>query len=258
MTFPRHVALTGASSGIGAALAVHYAQPGVRLSLQARDNRRLNDVIEKCCGAGAEVYSHIGDVRDESVLQEWLLASDDALPIDNLIANAGIGGKNVVTSGVPETAELASQIIETNVIGVINTVAPLIPRFIARRQGHIVILSSLAGLFALPDAPTYCASKAAGRVYGHALRRLLAPYGVKVTVVCPGFVETPMSASLGGSRPFLWSAEKAARRIASDVARGRIESIFPWPLALAARLSALLPAAVVDRALIYARQRTGM
>jgi short-subunit dehydrogenase len=244
-----HIALTGASSGIGAALALHYAQPGLRLSLLARNTARLTCIAEKCHAAGADVYTRTGDVRNRHRLQEWLLASDEALPIDIVIANAGIGGSNVVTSGMPESAELASQIVETNVTGVINTVTPLIPRFVQRRQGQIVILSSLAGFLALPDAPAYCASKAALRIYGHGLRRLLAAYGVKVTVVCPGFVETPMSASLAGHRPFLWNSEKAAHRIARDIARGRSESVFPWPLAVAARLAAMLPSPVVDWAL---------
>jgi short-subunit dehydrogenase len=98
----------------------------------------------------------------------------------------------------------------------------------------------------LPQAPLYSASKAAVRVYGHALRRLLAPKSIKVTVICPGFVDTPMSASLSGNRPFLWKAERAALRIIAGLARGEQEIVFPWQLAALTRLVSALPAPLLD------------
>lgn len=189
---------------------------------------------------------HIGDVTDSAGIQEWLFSCDARSPVDIVIANAGIGGQAVVAGPTAETAELAARILNTNVLGVTNTILPLLPQFVERGSGHIVIISSLAAFIALPDAPAYCASKSAVRVYGHGLRRLLAPRGVKVTVVCPGFVETPMSASLGQARPYLWSSERAAARIAVDIARGRAESVFPWPLALAAHSAQFLPTKVLD------------
>jgi short-subunit dehydrogenase len=125
-------------------------------------------------------------------------------------------------------------------------VIPLLPRFVARGRGHVVIMSSLAAHIGLPDAPLYSASKAAIRVYGHGLRRLLGPKGIRVTVICPGFVATPMSASVPGRPPFLWSAERAAARIVAGLGRGKREISFPWQLAVLARLAAALPPPLID------------
>ncbi|HEY2445628.1 MAG TPA: SDR family NAD(P)-dependent oxidoreductase, partial [Rhizomicrobium sp.] len=127
--------------------------------------------------------------------------------------------------------------------------------FLARRKGHVVIMSSLAAHLGLPDAPLYSASKAAIRIYGHGLRRLIADKGVLVTVVCPGFVTTPMSAGVPGPQPFRWSAERAATRIAEGLARGEREISFPWQLALLSRLAAALPAPVIDPLLARNRRR---
>ena len=164
-----------------------------------------------------------------------------------VVANAGVGGELVIAEQSGESPEVAREIFETNVMGVVNTVVPLLPRFVARSRGHVVIMSSLAALVALPEAHAYSASKAAVRVYGHALGHLLASFNVRVSVVCPGFVETPMSASLPGSRPLLWSAERAANTIVAGLSRGKREICFPWQLTALARLSAHLPPALVQR-----------
>jgi short-subunit dehydrogenase len=116
----------------------------------------------------------------------------------------------------------------------------------ARGAGHIAIIGSLAGYLGLPHAPAYSASKAAVRVYGEGLRRLLKPAGVRVTVVCPGFIETPMSASLPMPLPYVWPVEKAARRIVRAIARRKAEAAFPWQLVFAIRLTRLLPRPVAD------------
>jgi len=164
-----------------------------------------------------------------------------------VIANAGIGGRLVMAGQAAESAEVVREIFETNVMGVFNTIVPLLSRFVARSEGHVVIMSSLAAFVVLPDAPAYSASKAAVRAYGRALGPLLAPQNVRVTVVCPGFVDTPMSASLQGPRPLLWSAERAAAAIEAGLARGKREIVFPWPLFALAKFSTCLPQAVVRR-----------
>ena len=120
---------------------------------------------------------------------------------------------------------------------------------VERRAGRIGIISSLAGHCGLPQSPAYSASKAAARVYGEGLRRLLEPSGVSVTVVCPGFIDTPMSASLPVRRPFLVSADTAAARIAGAMARRKAEISFPWQLALTMQLGLWLPRPVTDRLL---------
>lgn len=248
-TTSRHVTITGASSGLGAALARHYAAPGTMLSLSGRHRERLDAVAEACREAGATVDAAIVDVTDSQAMVDWLTARDEAHPMDLVVANAGIGGTGALAAPHGEELEAARRIVEVNLLGVFHTVAPLAPRLTARGRGHFVIVSSMASLIALPQSPAYCASKAAVTSYGEAMRRLLGPAGVKVTVVHPGFVDTPMSASLPYDRPLLWTAERAAERIARGVERGRVEIAFPRRFRLALQLTRILPARWVDAVL---------
>jgi short-subunit dehydrogenase len=250
---PKHIVITGASSGIGAALARVYSASGRRLSLIGRNRGRLEAVASDARALGADVDVYLADVTDLGAIDLVLTTCDLLQPVDLLIASAGIGGRASLAPDSGEPSHVAQQILTTNTLGVINTVTPLLPRFIARRCGQIAIVSSLAGLVSLPACPAYCASKAAVRTYGAALRGLLAPSGVAVSVVCPGFVDTPMSASLPFRPPFLWAADRAARHVARALARGRREILFPWPLAVAVRVLAILPSALTDRVLMLLR-----
>lgn len=258
MAAPRHVLVTGASSGIGAALARHYAESGVTLSLLARNVERMEGVAAQCRNSGAEVISERVDVCDGRAMSLAVESCDARLAIDLVIANAGLGGERALAGAAGESLSDAHDMIETNVTGVANTVIPLLPHFLARRRGQIAIISSLAAFVPLADSPVYAASKAAVRVYGHGLRRLLLPGGVAVTVVCPGFVATPMSESLGRRRPFLWSTERAARYIADGLARNRREISFPWQLAIPARLAGNLPFWLSDPLFHRTRRNGGM
>jgi short-subunit dehydrogenase len=252
---PRHVLITGASSGIGAALARAYARPSVRLSLTARNMPRLEEIAKACRAAGAEAALRSIDVGDGAAMAAWIEDCDAGQAVDLVIANAGIGGERVIATEAGEPLSVAHEIVATNVLGVANTVIPLLPRFVARGKGHVAIMSSLAAHIGLPQAPLYSASKAAIRAYGQGLRRLLAPKGVTVTVICPGFVETPMSASVPGGRPFLWSTERAAHRIVEGLAHGRHEIDFPWQLAVLAKLANVLPPRLLDSALARRKYR---
>lgn len=243
---PRHILITGASSGIGAALALAYAGDGMRLSLTARNAARLEEVAARCRAAGSDVCLQTLDIGDGATVSAWIRQCDARAPIDLVIANAGVGGERVIATAAGEPLSVAHDIFTTNILGVANTIIPLLPCFVARKNGHIAIMSSLAAFVGLPQAPLYSASKAAARTYGHGLRRLLAPNGVIVTVICPGFVETPMSATVPGGRPFLWDAERAAHHIVNGLAKGRREIIFPWPLAALAGLAHVLPPVFVD------------
>jgi short-subunit dehydrogenase len=243
---PRHVLITGASSGIGAALARAYARDGVQLSLTGRNAERLENIVAQCGAWGAETHWKSLDVGDGAALSVWIAQCDTQAPIDLVIANAGVGGARVIANGAGEPLSVAHDIVTTNILGVANTVIPLLPRFVARGKGHIAIMSSLAAFVALPQAPLYSASKAAIRSYGQGLRRLLAPKGISVTVICPGFVETPMSATVPGGRPFLWDSDRAARHIVAGLARRSREIVFPWPLAALARIANILPPAFLD------------
>jgi short-subunit dehydrogenase len=252
---PRHVVITGASSGLGAALARVYAGRGARLSLIARNRERLEEVASVSRSQGGEADAYIVDVTDSSAIGDVLVGCDARQPVDLLIANAGVGGAAVLAPPAGESGDLARHIITSNTIGVVNTVTPLLPRFVSRKHGQVAIVSSLNAFMGLPDCPAYSASKAAAHAYGEALRRLVAPSGVVVTNVCPGFVDTPMSASLPYNPPFLWSADRAAAYIAAALARGRREVLFPWQLAIAVRALGILPTALADR--IVMRLRIG-
>ncbi len=243
---PRSVVLTGASSGIGAALAAELARPGVSMLLVARRAGPLEAVAEAARAAGAEAETAAVDQRDTAALCRAIEAYDACRPVDLLIANAGISG-GTAPDGTPESAASARAVVETNLLGAMATVAPLLGRMRARGRGRIALVSSLAALRPLPDMAAYGASKAGLRAYGIALRGALRPHGVRVTVVCPGFVTSPMSARHLGARPLEMPADRAARRILAGIARGRAFVSFPRALAALTWLDARLPPALSDR-----------
>ena len=240
MKNPTAILITGASSGIGAALARAYAAPGMHLSLSGRDTQRLAAVAEACRAAGAEVAADAVDVTDRAAMTAWLDARDDARPLDLVIANAGIDGSSI------DESERLYRIFEVNVAGVFHTVMPALERMRARRRGQIAIVSSLAGFRGLPSAVAYSASKAAVRSFGEGLRGRHAEDGVAVSVVCPGFVESRITASNRFPMPMLWPADKAARHIKTRLARNQGRIAFPWPMYLLVWLISAAPPSLVD------------
>jgi NADP-dependent 3-hydroxy acid dehydrogenase YdfG len=240
---PDSILITGASSGIGEALALAHAHPGTRLLLTGRDAVRLALVVRACAARGATVDGQIVDVTDRAALAALLVARDTAAPFDLVIANAGIAGG---TEDGPENEAQLRAITEVNVTGVINTLAPLLPRLIARRRGQIALVSSLAGFRGFAGAPAYCASKAWERVYGESLRIELAAYNIGVSVICPGFVRSRITAANRFKMPFLMDADRAARIIQRGLAANRGRIAFPWPMAASVWLLAALPARLSD------------
>ncbi len=255
MRNPSHILITGASSGIGAALACLYAAHGIRLSLHGRDEGRLNSVADKARALGAAVTTHLGDVRDAASMASWIAACDAAQPLDLGIANAGIAAG---TGGGVESAAQANAVFTTNLTGVLNTVHPALPLMLARGRGQIALMSSLAGFRGLPGAPAYCASKGAIRLYGEALRGDLLPLGVEVNVICPGYVTTPMTQDNPYPMPFLMCEERAARIIRDGLARNRARIAFPWPMHVLVRLLALLPLDWADRRMAKTPRKPAM
>jgi short-subunit dehydrogenase len=239
-----HILITGASSGIGAALARLYAAPGVRLSLHGRSAERLAAVAAEAENRGAVVTTATGDVAEAAAMEAWIAAADRLQPIDLVIANAGISGG---TAADKADGEPVAAIFAVNLNGVLNTVHPAMSPMLRRGRGQIAIMSSLAGFRGLAGSRAYGASKAAVRVYGEALRADLAPPGIGVSVICPGFVKTPMTDVNPFPMPFLMSPEKAARIIAKGLRRNRARIAFPWVMHLLVRILALLPQDWVDR-----------
>jgi short-subunit dehydrogenase len=241
---PRRIVITGASSGLGAALAGLYAAPGTTLGLIGRDEGRLNGVADRCRASGAETDARTIDVADPGPMTSWL-ADFGREPIDLVIANAGISG-GPPPGARAEGLELATRQVRTNLLGVLNTVEPLLPGLLARGRGRIAIVSSVAGYRGLPYSPGYSASKAGARIYGEALRALLKPAGIGVTVVCPGFFSSPMTDRFKGGTPFLFTLDRTARIVKRGIDHGHGRVSFPLPLVLALKIADLLPAGIGD------------
>jgi short-subunit dehydrogenase len=246
MTARRSILVTGASSGLGAGLARHFAAPGVRLALTGRDATRLEATAELCRTKGADVVTGLFDVAEAGPIGAWIAAQDQVAPFDIAFAAAGVSaGTN--EAGAPEGQALATLQVRTNLLGTMNVIEPLIEPMIARGRGQLVVVASTAALRGLPYSPGYSASKAGVRAYGEALRALLAPKNVAVTVVVPGFFDTPMTDRWKGPTPFMVSLDKMVRVIAKGVDRRAARVVYPRLLALGQVAADLMPAAIGDR-----------
>jgi len=227
---PACVLITGATGGIGGALATEYARAGVKtLILQGRNRTKLQAMSAELAPLGVRVLTHVLDVRDDLALRDWLTAISETEAPDLVIANAGVN----INTGSQQQGEVwdeMHQLIDVNVKAAMATLHASVPAMQARGYGQIALISSLAAWRGLPDTPSYSASKAAVKVYGEAMRDFLAPTGVKVNVVMPGYVESKMCADMPGPKPFLWSAEKAARVIRHGLAKNKSRISFPFPL----------------------------
>jgi short-subunit dehydrogenase len=238
----RTALITGASSGIGTALAKTLAGPGTTLHLTGRDPLRLEAVAETCRKRGSVTNTAVIDVRDADTMARWI---GGAGRLDLVVANAGISGRS--RDGAPESTEQTRAIFDTNLGGVLNTVLPSIalmaeqPMGADGVRGRIAAVASIAAFMATPDSPAYCASKAAvdGWIVGSALEARRR--GIVLTSVCPGFIRTAMTAGYRFPMPGLMGADRAARIILHGVVAGRIRVVFPWWMGLAARVAGLLP-----------------
>lgn len=250
---PRTVVVTGASSGIGRSLALQYAAPGVVVGLVGRDAGRLEQVAAECRARGAEATIGVIDVRDRVALATWLEDLDRAHPVDLLVANAGVLVR--MPGGEVEPADDAYRLMQINVLGVLNTVQPLIPSMKRRHRGQVALVASVAAFTPLPHSPSYSGSKAAVLNYGLSLRAVLAAHGVRVSVICCGFVETPMISDIKDPKPFNMTPEKAAERIRRGLEQDRAVIMFPLFFALLSRIDGLWPDRI--RRFFYARTQRG-
>ena len=242
------ILITGASSGIGAGLARAYAAPGNRLVLWGRNQERLDATAQECRGRGAAIETACFDLVEFHRIVENLEAADTRNPFDLAIFNAGLGGSlpaDRAAQDVHAAERMASVNFTAPVVGA-NLIAE---RMAKRGRGRIVLVGSVAGFFPLPMAPLYSGTKAGLALFAEALGLRLAKYGVGVTLVSPGFVDTPMSQGLKEPRPFLIGADAAAAIIARRIERGARHIVVPWQFAVMHTAAKLVPRPVM-RALL--------
>jgi short-subunit dehydrogenase len=243
--------ITGASSGIGEALARELGRRGWSLALLARRGDRIESLARELGNAAAVPC----DVTDFTAVTGSVRKAESALggPFDLAVANAGIGAP---THGSKFKAEEAEQMVRVNVLGMMYLFDAVIPGMIERGAGRFAGVASLAGLRGLPTSSVYSATKAAMQAFLESSRIELAPYGVGVTTINPGFVATPMTEKNRFKMPFLVNVDEAARIIADGLERGARVVQFPLPMSLLMRFVRLLPNAIYDRVMIpYGRRK---
>lgn len=248
MDEPVNIIITGAGSGLGRALAVEYATAGVTLGLLGRNNERLAETERLCTLQGAVVQTTLIDVRDPEKIQEWLQQFDDRFPVDLLIANAGVM-HTPVRGRYLEEPVLIREILETNFFGAVHTVNPLLERMRQRGRGRVAVISSLSAYRGIPAFPAYSASKAAIKTYYDSLRGRYSAEGVFISVVCPSYIRTPMTASLALDPWMFTGVERAARHIRHGIQARRALIAFPWYHRFGLWLLDLLPVRLADRLL---------
>lgn len=242
------VLITGASSGIGQALALHYARRGDRLALVARRSEVIKTWLKS---SGISTYSYeiySSDVTDADSMAEMAKTcmARQGVP-DVVIANAGISMG--VDSSVHSDLDVMARIFATNVIGVAATFGPFIAAMVARGSGTLVGIGSVAGIRGLPGHGAYCGSKAAVISYCESLRGELRPSGVQVVTVCPGYIATPLTQNNRYHMPFLMQPEVFAEQAIDAIDAGVSYRVIPWQMGVVAKLLRVLPNALFDRLL---------
>ncbi|MEP7076038.1 MAG: SDR family NAD(P)-dependent oxidoreductase [Acidobacteriota bacterium] len=239
------VFLTGASSGIGEAIAVDLAKRGVILGLLARREEMLADLASRCEAAGGVARIFACDVVDADAVH----AAADKLRqefgrIDILIANAGIGGNDEPTRNYEPAA--VRKVVDVNLLGAVNAVHAVVPAMLERGSGHLVGISSLAGFRGLPRSAAYSASKAGMTAFFESVRLDVKRRGIDVTIIQPGFIKTPLTAGRHNKMPFIMELDDAVPHFTRAIEKKKKFAAFPWPLATLVRAGKFMPASVYD------------
>jgi short-subunit dehydrogenase len=240
------VFLTGASSGIGEALALEIAKRGAVLGLLARREELLREISDKIkqSGGTARVFAvDIADARAVAVAAQSL--RNEYGKIDVLIANAGIGGNNKETKNLE--AEAVTRVIDTNLIGAVNSVAAVLPQMLERKSGQLIAISSLAGFRGLPKSAAYCASKAGMTAFFESVRLDVQHKGVSVTIIQPGFIKTRLTSGRKAKMPFLMELEDSIPHFLNAIEKRKKFAAFPWQLAAIVRAGRFFPASLYDK-----------
>ena len=240
-----NIFITGASSGIGESLAYYYSQKGYTIGITARRNARLQTVADKCIELGGKPIVYNIDVSDKEKCKD---AAKDFMStnkgIDIVIANAGVGGDDNILSGDP--SEINS-ILKINLLGVTNSGIPFIPKMKEQHSGRIAIISSIASFRGLPHHGGYSASKAALRNLTESWNYTLKPYGISLTTIFPGYIDTEMTKDHKFKMPFLMHSDKASRIIANSIQRKKSKLILPWQWKFIIPIFRILPRFLIYR-----------
>ena len=241
---PLKIIITGASSGLGKALAKHYASLGSTLGLIARNKTSLESLVNELPDTTSIFYDI--DVRDAESMQS---AASDFIQRygcpDIVIANAGISQGTLTEYA--EDSKVFESILATNVTGIVNTFQPFITVMRTQGKGNLVGISSVASYRGLPGASAYSSSKAAANSYLESLRVEMYGSGVSVITICPGYIVTPMTANNPFQMPFIMTAQTAAKKIVHIINHKKVFSVIPWQMGIVARILKLLPNFVYDR-----------
>ncbi len=234
----KNILITGASSGLGRELAIQFANEGIVLFLTGRNEARLKEVVSICKNKGAKVYSKSLDIKDREKVKQWVLKCDKAHNIDLVVANAGISAG---THNSDEESEQVYDIFNTNICGVLHTIEPIIPKMMSRQRGQIAMISSMSAFIGMPSCPAYSASKACVLSYGQALRGYLQQYGIGVSIVCPGFIKTPLTDKNNFAMPLIMTTEKASKKIIKGLMKNKGLISFPITIYFLLKILRLLP-----------------
>jgi short-subunit dehydrogenase len=239
------VFITGASSGIGRALAVELGRRGAWLGLLARRAETLREIVGDVEAAGGRAIALPADVKDaQAVSAAAAQVRQTYGRMDVLIANAGVAGTTDARDLRPE--EVAN-VINVNVLGAVNSVTAVLPEMVERGGGHLVVISSLAAYRGLPKSAAYCASKAAVSAFFESLRVDLRGSGVDVSIIHPGFIKTPLTAGREAQMPYLMELDAAVGKIIRAIEKRKKSYAFPWQLASIVRAAMLMPVPLYDR-----------
>ncbi|HEX5126236.1 MAG TPA: SDR family oxidoreductase [Rhodocyclaceae bacterium] len=254
MTAPLRVFITGASGGIGEALAHRYALQGANVGLVARRAERLDAIVVRLTGGAANHAAYVADVTDHEAMrvaaQQYIVRF--GLP-DIVIANAGISVGTLATA--TDDIQAFEAVLRTNLLGVMVTFLPFVNLMRSRGSGRLVGISSVAGVRGLPGAAAYCASKAGISRYLESMRVELHGTGVKVVEIRPGYIATPMTAVNPYRMPFILQADEAARRFVRAIETGSSRATIPWQMAIVAKVLALMPNWLYDLMFSHAKRK---